>query len=377
VLVHCNAGRGRSVVVTVAYLMTKHKTEGWDRYTALEAVQKLRPTAAMLACCGLRPQWRVLREFERRLVAAAVPPYHYFGPPVPYCQPLREVAALKSNRAPELFSDIRAPEAFSDLQDALPTSHLPPLGHPASADTGALPSGASERGDRAQDQGAAGRRDSGAGSMGAGNDCSTYTSPCRDPGCRAEAPAASAARTLDEDVAVLRPQLQQEEERLQKLMSGVEGAPSGGLRSHRSPAKRRRSISQLVSLPPVIELPSTLNQCQEGVSVRQSMRKQGAPSHYNAAAMHQTPPPRRSDSGPSFSCSAPAPRFPATPVLQEIVALPAVYDVETGEADATRASLSHVDIRASGGGIARAPPVDTIILPGTPLREGLFDTSDH
>lgn len=67
VLVHCNAGRGRSVVVTIAYLLAKHRADGWDCYSALQAVQTKRQVAPLLACCGTRPQWRAVRSFERHL----------------------------------------------------------------------------------------------------------------------------------------------------------------------------------------------------------------------------------------------------------------------------------------------------------------------
>lgn len=85
-LVHCNAGRGRSVVATVAYLLLKHKADGWDRYTALEAVQRVRKTAALLHCCGTRPQWRAVCAFERMMHRKGLVccPCKCVGPPVPY-----------------------------------------------------------------------------------------------------------------------------------------------------------------------------------------------------------------------------------------------------------------------------------------------------
>ena len=86
-LVHCNAGRGRSVTVAMAYLLMKHKADGWDRYTALETVQAVRQTAPMLNCCETRPQWRTLCSFERRLHnGSLVSPDRYCGPPVPYAR---------------------------------------------------------------------------------------------------------------------------------------------------------------------------------------------------------------------------------------------------------------------------------------------------
>lgn len=84
VLVHCNAGRGRSVTVALAYLLAVHTADGWDRYTALEVVQKLRKTAALRACCETRPQWRAVRAFERRLaVQSPLCAHRYYGPPAP------------------------------------------------------------------------------------------------------------------------------------------------------------------------------------------------------------------------------------------------------------------------------------------------------
>jgi hypothetical protein len=86
VLVHCNAGRGRSVVATVAYLLLKHKADGWDRYTALEAVQRVRKTASLLHCCGTRPQWRAVCAFERMMHRKGLVccPCKCVDPPVPY-----------------------------------------------------------------------------------------------------------------------------------------------------------------------------------------------------------------------------------------------------------------------------------------------------
>ena len=86
-LVHCNAGRGRSVVVTIAYLLVKHRAEDWDCYRALQAVQAQRPTAPLLSCCETRPQWRAVRSFERRLRCHSFAPAHqddpHAAPPAP------------------------------------------------------------------------------------------------------------------------------------------------------------------------------------------------------------------------------------------------------------------------------------------------------
>lgn len=67
VLVHCNAGRGRSVVVTLAFLLLRHYADGWDRVQAFEFVKNKRTVAKMRSRCGTHPQWRTVGSFDRYL----------------------------------------------------------------------------------------------------------------------------------------------------------------------------------------------------------------------------------------------------------------------------------------------------------------------
>lgn len=53
VYVHCNAGRGRSAVVVLCYLMSTH---GWTAEEAFEFVLAKRQIAKLTALCGTRPQ---------------------------------------------------------------------------------------------------------------------------------------------------------------------------------------------------------------------------------------------------------------------------------------------------------------------------------
>lgn len=320
VLVHCNAGRGRSVVVALAYLMMKHRAEGWNRYEALETVQKLRPTAELLACCELRPQWRVLRQFERRLATAQLPRHEYYGPPVPYAGPgpaVREQAALQ----------LEAPwmEGCSDLER--PGDPSSPAHEPLD-DSNTFPGQASCVPDQDEEVtcGENGATDS------ANQDRGAHTSPGdsvvsqRSPNC------------------------------------------SSGSISQRLPS--RRSISQLCCLPPVIEHASDFS---KGISIRRSVRRpsglagagKGSASSLVSATLYCTPPPQIADYEPSLP-SAPVPAFPPTPALQEIVALPAAHDVAAGEEDeVVRASLSHIELQASGKRPAQAYAEREMLLPGT------------
>jgi protein-tyrosine phosphatase len=64
VLCHCHAGRGRSAVMVICFLM-EHC--GMNLSDALAHVKARRKIANLDVCCGLRPQWRACRGFERRL----------------------------------------------------------------------------------------------------------------------------------------------------------------------------------------------------------------------------------------------------------------------------------------------------------------------
>jgi hypothetical protein len=324
VLVHCNAGRGRSVVVALAYLMMKHRAEGWNRYLALETVQKLRPTAELLACCELRPQWRVLRQFERRLATAQLPRHEYYGPPVPYAgtgPAVREQAALQ----------LEAPwmEGCNDLER--PCNPSSPAHQPL-GDSNTLPGQASCLPDQDEEVTSG---ENGATDRAMSQERAAHSSP-GDPLASQRSPNCS----------------------------------SGSI-SQRSPAESRRSISQLSCLPPVIEHASDFR--GGGISIRRSVRRpsglagagKGSASSHLSANLYCTPPPQISDYEPSLP-SAPVPVFPATPALQEIVALPAAYDVVAGEEDeVVRASLSHIDLQSSGERPAQAYVEGGMLLPGT------------
>eukprot|EP00282_Hemiselmis_andersenii_P015665 CAMPEP_0114134226 /NCGR_PEP_ID=MMETSP0043_2-20121206/14041_1 /TAXON_ID=464988 /ORGANISM="Hemiselmis andersenii, Strain CCMP644" /LENGTH=150 /DNA_ID=CAMNT_0001227845 /DNA_START=312 /DNA_END=761 /DNA_ORIENTATION=+ len=65
VLVHCNAGRGRSVIIVLAYLLVKHKA--FDCESAYEHVKSRRDVANLRVMWGTRPQWRSLKKFHRWL----------------------------------------------------------------------------------------------------------------------------------------------------------------------------------------------------------------------------------------------------------------------------------------------------------------------
>lgn len=64
VLVHCNAGRGRSAVVVICFLMKHLSLSAAD---AFDYVWDRRKIARMRICCGTRPQWRACLRYERRL----------------------------------------------------------------------------------------------------------------------------------------------------------------------------------------------------------------------------------------------------------------------------------------------------------------------
>jgi predicted protein tyrosine phosphatase len=64
VLCHCNAGRGRSAVIVLCFLM---KYCGMNLSDAYGHVRARRKIAHLDICCGFRPQWRACRGYERRL----------------------------------------------------------------------------------------------------------------------------------------------------------------------------------------------------------------------------------------------------------------------------------------------------------------------
>lgn len=64
VLCHCNAGRGRSAVVVLCFLI---KNCGMSLSDAFAHVKSRRKIAKLNVCCGLRPQWRACKGYDRRL----------------------------------------------------------------------------------------------------------------------------------------------------------------------------------------------------------------------------------------------------------------------------------------------------------------------
>ena len=67
VFVHCNAGRGRSAVIVICYLMA---TTGCTSAEAYELLSAKRRIAALTAMCGTRPQWRAVKAYERHLLTS-------------------------------------------------------------------------------------------------------------------------------------------------------------------------------------------------------------------------------------------------------------------------------------------------------------------
>lgn len=64
VYVHCNAGRGRSVVLVLCFLILSRDLSARQ---ALQFVQEKRKVAVGPRCCGTRPQWRAVCKFERAI----------------------------------------------------------------------------------------------------------------------------------------------------------------------------------------------------------------------------------------------------------------------------------------------------------------------
>ena len=66
VYVHCNAGRGRSAVCALAYLMQSKGLSAEDAYMLVAAQRRITKLPSTL--WGFpRPQWKALLEFEKRL----------------------------------------------------------------------------------------------------------------------------------------------------------------------------------------------------------------------------------------------------------------------------------------------------------------------
>ena len=69
VYIHCNAGRGRSAVCVLAFLMESRGLSAHAAYELVAAQRRITPLPTRLL--GLpRPQWRVLQRFEKKLQAA-------------------------------------------------------------------------------------------------------------------------------------------------------------------------------------------------------------------------------------------------------------------------------------------------------------------
>lgn len=64
VLCHCHAGRGRSAVVVICFLMKHCCMNLIDAFTHVKARRKI---ARLDVCCRLRPQWRACRGYERHI----------------------------------------------------------------------------------------------------------------------------------------------------------------------------------------------------------------------------------------------------------------------------------------------------------------------
>ena len=62
VYVHCNAGRGRSAVIVLCFLIAN---KGISSDEALEYLRSKRGVSNLKRCCGTRPQWRSVLKYER------------------------------------------------------------------------------------------------------------------------------------------------------------------------------------------------------------------------------------------------------------------------------------------------------------------------
>ncbi|CAE7396033.1 PTPMT1 [Symbiodinium natans] len=75
VYVHCNGGRGRSVVCVLCYLVG---SQGMSAEEAFDLVAEKRRVAAMRGSCGLHKQWRSVKRFERNLQRSRRTPFIAF-----------------------------------------------------------------------------------------------------------------------------------------------------------------------------------------------------------------------------------------------------------------------------------------------------------
>jgi hypothetical protein len=62
--VHCNAGRGRSAVIVLCFLVL---TKGFTAQEAYDFVVEKRQIANLPRLCGTRPQWRAVKRFARKV----------------------------------------------------------------------------------------------------------------------------------------------------------------------------------------------------------------------------------------------------------------------------------------------------------------------
>eukprot|EP00439_Symbiodinium_sp_Y106_P029184 s7339_g3.t1 len=75
VYVHCNGGRGRSVVCVLCYLVS---SEGMTAEEAFDMVAGKRRVAPMRGSCGLHKQWRAVKCFESKLQRTRKKPFIAF-----------------------------------------------------------------------------------------------------------------------------------------------------------------------------------------------------------------------------------------------------------------------------------------------------------
>lgn len=118
VYVHCNGGRGRSVVCVLCYLIHEHS---WTPSEAYEFVRSKRKIAQMKTWHGMHKQWRAVKRFARELQAArsqvALAPRSAAPKASARVSPMEPAnGASASNGAPE-----------AGLPPPAPPAHPPPL----------------------------------------------------------------------------------------------------------------------------------------------------------------------------------------------------------------------------------------------------------